>query len=370
MLQKKLSALALFFAVSNGYESEKEIIANRTRHDQLQPFRLFSEMLLSLAISDRIYVDNPRPVTSHRAGRVLAVDGIGDPDWNTLTVPALKDKLKSLGLKVSGKKQELVDRLIQHTSNVDESEPSAPTRGDVDHGEPISGASPVSTSPASDRPGWDTLTIPELKDRLKFLGLKVSGKKQELVERLKQHVESNFEVEEKKDVDESEPPVASKYVQIESAESPVPTPSPSEFEFPSNKPPRPASLRSFKLVADIFAETSEILHSAVSGVPVGDREKAILLGLLEYHPNLQKKLGGGVKDIVVDYAPQVTQSVFDDRRAICFWIVRDDGSKEDFSARKCAFLMAAVEGEDFQLRKPEGERKDQRNPRRRAKFRN
>ena len=51
-----------------------------------------------------------------------------------------------------------------------------------------------------------------------------------------------------------------------------------------------------------------------------------LYSLLEKHPRAGEKIGAGVKRIFADW-------IRDGAR--CFWVERIDGTKEDFSIRKC-----------------------------------
>uniref|UniRef100_A0A7N0SXH3 DCL protein n=2 Tax=Kalanchoe fedtschenkoi TaxID=63787 RepID=A0A7N0SXH3_KALFE len=75
----------------------------------------------------------------------------------------------------------------------------------------------------------------------------------------------------------------------------------------------------------------EILHSGRYNC--GDQlsredEEAIVNKLLTYHPNHKDKIGCGVDYITIDWHPEY-------RRSKCFFVVRRDGSGEDFSYRKC-----------------------------------
>ena len=75
------------------------------------------------------------------------------------TVKELKDKLRTAGLKVGGKKAELIERLAQFEAG--ELRPVTADDGD-----------------------FASMTVKQLKDQLKTKGLKVSGKKEDLVARL------------------------------------------------------------------------------------------------------------------------------------------------------------------------------------------
>jgi hypothetical protein len=85
-----------------------------------------------------------------------------------MTVPNLKAALKEQGLSVSGKKAELIERLkgvgsIEEENSEEEVSEETETI-DID---------------------YDSMTVPNLKAALKEQGLSVSGKKAELIERLK-----------------------------------------------------------------------------------------------------------------------------------------------------------------------------------------
>jgi ribosomal protein uL24 len=89
-------------------------------------------------------------------------------DYDSMTVPNLKAALKEQGLSVSGKKAELIERLkgvgsIEEENSEEEVSEETETI-DID---------------------YDSMTVPNLKAALKEQGLSVSGKKAELIERLK-----------------------------------------------------------------------------------------------------------------------------------------------------------------------------------------
>lgn len=81
------------------------------------------------------------------------------------TVKELKEKLKTIGLKVGGKKTELVERL------------AAFDRGELR-------PAVLDTAKAIADGDYSKMTVKMLKDELKSKGLKVSGKKDDLVARL------------------------------------------------------------------------------------------------------------------------------------------------------------------------------------------
>jgi hypothetical protein len=82
-----------------------------------------------------------------------------------MKVPDLKAALKGKGLPVSGKKSELIDRLKGESN--EESDEIA----EEDN--------------TSKEVNYDDMKVPDLKAALKGKGLPVSGKKSELIDRLK-----------------------------------------------------------------------------------------------------------------------------------------------------------------------------------------
>jgi len=96
-----------------------------------------------------------------------------DADYDSLLVDPLKEILRSRGLRVSGKKQELIQRLRDNdASRMDEG-----GGDDVDE----------------DDADYDSMLLDPLKDILRSRGLRVSGKKQELIQRLRDDDDSDSE---------------------------------------------------------------------------------------------------------------------------------------------------------------------------------
>ena len=89
-----------------------------------------------------------------------------------LSVRQLKTLLKQKGLPISGRKAELIERLIGPQSNIN---PAPPLK-------PINPAPPLKSSHPMP---LEQMKVPQLKSLLKLRGLPVSGKKAELIERLK-----------------------------------------------------------------------------------------------------------------------------------------------------------------------------------------
>jgi large subunit ribosomal protein L24 len=93
-----------------------------------------------------------------------------ESDYDTMTVPLLKEALKKQGLPVSGKKAELIERLKGETLGpIEETEEEGEETPDEE----------------SDKVDYESMAVPLLKEALKEQGLPVSGKKAELIERLK-----------------------------------------------------------------------------------------------------------------------------------------------------------------------------------------
>ena len=83
----------------------------------------------------------------------------GEVDYESMTVPLLKEALKKQGLPVSGNKVELIERLKGEGEETPDEEP--------------------------EKVDYESMTVPLLKEALKKQGLPVSGNKVELIERLK-----------------------------------------------------------------------------------------------------------------------------------------------------------------------------------------
>ena len=131
-------------------------------------------------------------------------------DFSQLTVAELKDRLRQLHLPVSGRKNDLFERLNEfyagnangETELENEPEPKLEENHAVnfDTGKDIS-SSTEEVSGSEDDP--NNFTVAELKERLKKLGLPVGGRKVELIYRLKantldgEHGKSNETADEK-----------------------------------------------------------------------------------------------------------------------------------------------------------------------------
>ena len=69
-----------------------------------------------------------------------------------------------------------------------------------------------------------------------------------------------------------------------------------------------------------------ILHRHPLKAPITGEDHEFLIDLLKKHERAAEKIGAGVKHFTVENAKGGTQ---------CFYIMRVDGSREDFSTGKC-----------------------------------
>ena len=85
----------------------------------------------------------------------------------------------------------------------------------------------------------------------------------------------------------------------------------------------------------VATRVSNLLRSSRTGAALVGHDLHLVLDLLERHPHKTEKLSGGCKAIIVD-----SESQYGGR---CFWVVRGDGSKVDFSYRKCIFPVTPAQ---------------------------
>lgn len=89
--------------------------------------------------------------------------------------------------------------------------------------------------------------------------------------------------------------------------------------------------RSFDKAGDATAFFKEMLNRYALGDRVSAEDAADLMALVERHSERDEKIGSGIAGFEVsappDDVPQFSQR--------CFWIVRSDGSKIDFSIGHC-----------------------------------
>lgn len=84
---------------------------------------------------------------------------------------------------------------------------------------------------------------------------------------------------------------------------------------------------SFDEVNKIKSKARVILNQSKDGDVLGEGEKSFMVDLLKFHQKAEAKLKD-LKDISVGVHPS-----HPDTR--CFMVVRNDGTKEDFSVSKC-----------------------------------
>ena len=107
-----------------------------------------------------------------------------DVDYDSMTISDLKAALKEQGLPVSGKKTELIERLKEDSKDESKAEtvdPIEEEKADKETSEEETESKETKTMGVD----YDSMTVPNLKAALKEQGLPVSGKKTELIERLK-----------------------------------------------------------------------------------------------------------------------------------------------------------------------------------------
>ena len=107
-----------------------------------------------------------------------------DVDYDSMTISDLKAALKEQGLPVSGKKTELIERLKEDSKDESKAEtidPIEEEKADKETSEEETESKETKTTDVD----YDSMTVPNLKAALKEQGLPVSGKKTELIERLK-----------------------------------------------------------------------------------------------------------------------------------------------------------------------------------------
>lgn len=77
---------------------------------------------------------------------------------------------------------------------------------------------------------------------------------------------------------------------------------------------------------DLFSRCRAIKDRYPDGVPLNKQDRETVLTALRKHPNGKAKFGTGVRAVVVDTF--ISQSR-------CFFVIRTDGTAEDFSLYKC-----------------------------------
>ncbi|KAI3762643.1 hypothetical protein L1987_53082 [Smallanthus sonchifolius] len=90
--------------------------------------------------------------------------------------------------------------------------------------------------------------------------------------------------------------------------------------------------KKFEESVEMFDYFFKLLHYWPPNLNVNKYEHAMLLDLLKKgHLEAEKKIGTGISAFQVKYHPQW--------KSRCFFLVRDDGSADDFSFRKCVDHM-------------------------------
>ena len=87
----------------------------------------------------------------------------------------------------------------------------------------------------------------------------------------------------------------------------------------------------FEKAGDATAFFAAMLNSYAIGERVSAEDAADLTALLERHDELEEKIGTGIAGFEVNIPPDDVPQ-FSQR---CFWIVRLDGTKIDFSIGHC-----------------------------------
>ncbi len=140
----------------------------------------------------------PKPVLAPSGPATIASSSVSTASagkYAGMTVNQLKEELKAKGLKVSGTKAELIDRLTGNEGmSVETRQPIVPimpgvpavTGGPAVIPAPASPAGPSSSSssPAVSAAEYGKMTVAQLREELRDLELKVSGTKPELIQRL------------------------------------------------------------------------------------------------------------------------------------------------------------------------------------------
>lgn len=89
--------------------------------------------------------------------------------------------------------------------------------------------------------------------------------------------------------------------------------------------------RTFDKAGDATAFFKEMLNRYKIGEKVDQADAADLTALLALHDERDEKIGRGIEGFEVNTPPEDAPP-FSKR---CFWIIRTDGSREDFSYTHC-----------------------------------
>ena len=138
----------------------------------------------AVSVEESHEMESKKPI-EHATTEAVHQASTSTTNWSKLTVPVLKKELELRGLPVSGKKADLVVRL--ETSESLSVPPAVKTVVVVDS-KPLPKRKPKSQAKSKTNAvtsgSLTKMTVAQLKAELKSKGLKVGGKKQELIERL------------------------------------------------------------------------------------------------------------------------------------------------------------------------------------------
>eukprot|EP00271_Cylindrocystis_brebissonii_P006635 TRINITY_DN19402_c0_g1_i2.p1 TRINITY_DN19402_c0_g1~~TRINITY_DN19402_c0_g1_i2.p1 ORF type:complete len:1241 (-),score=314.25 TRINITY_DN19402_c0_g1_i2:630-4352(-) len=104
--------------------------------------------------------------------------------------------------------------------------------------------------------------------------------------------------------------------------------------------------RAVRRVDTFRKKAQELLHGGryERGAELDEKDFQGMLELLDSHPKAEGKKGCGVKAIKMD------ETVREDGESVCFFVIRTDGSVEDFSYRKCLYAMLDEEDPSEKLK--------------------
>jgi len=79
----------------------------------------------------------------------------------------------------------------------------------------------------------------------------------------------------------------------------------------------------------LYKKVKDIVASYQDGIPISDEHKQFMLSVFSHHRNSESKFGCGVKDLVIRKTPAYGSR--------CFFIIRNDGTEIDISAKECIY---------------------------------
>lgn len=145
-----------------------------------------------------VVVERRHPIFSTKTDNAIQTDA----DLSQMTVVALKDRLRQLSLPLSGRKDDLVKRLLDNSDQ-------QPPQPDTHEPKQEEAARSSEKKEDDDSTIYNNLTVPALKERLRELGLSVGGRKADLIERLLEsndntHTEHEAEKEDEIEIEASD----------------------------------------------------------------------------------------------------------------------------------------------------------------------